>query len=206
MRMHAAWCRSSIQQAHDVRSLLYGSKVSLNISLCKSMESKTNLKEQFLRFLQISYRCGQLMWVMDRHLSWVPFMNFARFSEEQNVEVFLNECSFYFRTIRRVAPGEELLIWPTEGLGRRLKIPKLVIPKTEQRKKRFVDIYCTSVANERKNGNLNRRNTILVLNFAGFYFGDLSREIWKEGIKFCYLSVLNFIIFLKKSELLKIYW
>ena len=75
-------------------------------------------------------------------------MNFARCTEEQNVEVFLKEDSFYFRTIRRVAPGEELLIWPTEGLGRRLKIPKLVIPKTEQRKKRFVVIqYCISVAN-----------------------------------------------------------
>lgn len=111
------------------------------------MESKINLKQQFLRSLQISYRYGQLIWVMDRHLSWVPFMNFARCPEEQNVEVFLKDGSFYFRTIRRVAPGEELLIWPTEGLGRRLKIPKLVIPKTEQRKKRFVVIYCISVAN-----------------------------------------------------------
>jgi len=146
MVMHAAWFSTSIQQAHDVRSVRYGSMVSLNISLCKSMESEINLKQQFLRSLQISYRCGQLIWVMDRHLSWVPFMNFARCPEEQNVEVFLKEGSFYFRTIRRLAPGEELLIWPTEGLGRRLKIPKLVIPKTEQRKKRFV-IYCISVTN-----------------------------------------------------------
>ena len=147
MVMYSAWFRTSIQQAHDERSVLYGAMVSLNISLCKSMESKINLKQQFLRSLQISYRYGQLIWVMDRHLSWVPFMNFARCPEEQNVEVFLKDGSFYFRTIRRVAPGEELLIWPTEGLGRRLKIPKLVIPKTEQRKKRFVFIYCISVAN-----------------------------------------------------------
>ena len=148
MVMHSAWFRTSIQQAHDERSVLYGAMVSLNISLCKSMDSKINLKQQFLRSLQISYRYGQLIWIMDRHLSWVPFMNFARCPEEQNVEVFLKEDSFYFRTIRRVVPGEELLIWPTEGLGRRLKIPKLVIPKTEQRKKRFVVIqYCISVAN-----------------------------------------------------------
>ena len=50
------------------------------------------------------------------------------------MEVFLCEGSFYFRTIQRVAPGEELLIWPTEGLSKKLRIPKVVLPRNNQRK------------------------------------------------------------------------
>lgn len=83
---------------------------------------------------QVTYKYGQLIWVVDRHLSWVPFMNFARCPEEQNVEVFVCEGSFYFRTIQRVAPGEELLIWPTEGLSKKLRIPKIVLSRNNQRK------------------------------------------------------------------------
>ena len=49
---------------------------------------------------------------------------------------------------------------------------------------------------------------ILVLNFAVlarkyfvvFYFRNFNRQIWRKGIKFRDLSVLNFILFLKKSE------
>jgi len=89
---------------------------------------------------QVTYRCGQLIWVVDRHLSWVPFMNFARCAEEQNVEVFLRDGSFFFRTIDRVARGEELLIWPTEGLCRSLKIPILVTPTVNERKTSFLII------------------------------------------------------------------
>lgn len=92
-----------------------------------------------LRFLtQVTYRWGQLIWVVDRHLSWVPFMNFARCPEEQNVEVFLSDGSFFFRTIDRVARGEELLIWPTEGLCRSLRIPHLVAPRKNERKQSFL--------------------------------------------------------------------
>ena len=89
-------------------------------------------------FLQVTYRCGQLIWVVDRHLSWIPFMNFARCPEEQNVEVFLSDGSFFFRTIDRVARGEELLIWPTEGLCRSLRIPNLVTPRVNERKNSFL--------------------------------------------------------------------
>ena len=87
---------------------------------------------------QVTYRCGQLIWVVDRHLSWIPFMNFARCPEEQNVEVFLSDSSFFFRTIDRVARGEELLIWPTEGLCRSLRIPNLVTPRVTERKNSFL--------------------------------------------------------------------
>ena len=49
---------------------------------------------------------------------------------------------------------------------------------------------------------------ILELNFAVlerkyfvvFYFRNFNRQIWRKGIKFRDLSVLNFILFLKKSE------
>ena len=65
-------------------------------------------------------------------------MNFARCPEEQNVEVFLCEGLFYFRTLHSVSPGEELLIWPTERLSRELRIPNDVTPKTNQRKMQFL--------------------------------------------------------------------
>ena len=87
---------------------------------------------------QVTYRCGQLIWVVDRHLSWIPFLNFARYPEEQNVEVFLSDGSFFFRTIDRVVRGEELLIWPTEGLCRSLRIPNLVTPRVNERKNCFL--------------------------------------------------------------------
>ena len=64
-------------------------------------------------------------------------MNFARCPEEQNLEVFIFEGSFYFRTILRVAPGEELLVWPTEGLSKKLRLPKFVVPRNDQRKRSF---------------------------------------------------------------------
>ena len=35
--------------------------------------------------------------------------------------------------------------------------------------------------------------------FAGFYFRDFNRQIWRRGIKFRDLSVLNFVLFFKKS-------
>ena len=64
-------------------------------------------------------------------------MNFARFPAEQNVEVFLFEGSFYFRTICKVGPGEELLIWPSERLSAKLKIPKRIMLSNNKRKTYF---------------------------------------------------------------------
>ena len=40
--------------------------------------------------------------------------------------------------------------------------------------------------------------------FAGFYFRDFNRQIWKKGIKFRDWSVLNFILFFQRSELFKV--
>jgi len=81
--------------------------------------------------LEVSYKCGHLIWVVDRHLSWVPFMNFARCPEEQNLEVFLCDGSFYFHTICKVEPGEELLIWPSERLSTNLMIQERVTPRSK---------------------------------------------------------------------------
>ena len=61
-------------------------------------------------------------------------MNFARCPEEQNLEVFLCDGSFYFHTICKVEPGEELLIWPSERLSAKLMIPKRVTPRSKQSK------------------------------------------------------------------------
>ena len=40
--------------------------------------------------------------------------------------------------------------------------------------------------------------------FAGFFFRDFNRQIWKKGIKFRDWSVLNFILFFQRSELFKV--
>ena len=40
--------------------------------------------------------------------------------------------------------------------------------------------------------------------FAGFYFRDFNRQIWKKGIKFRDRNVLNFILFFQRSELFKV--
>ena len=77
-------------------------------------------------FLQLTYKNGELLWVIDRHLSWVPFMNFARCREEQNVELVWCEGGFLFRTLQDIADGEELRVWPTSILGKRLGIPESV--------------------------------------------------------------------------------
>ena len=57
------------------------------------------------------------------------------------MEVFLSEGSFFFRTIERVSPGEELLIWPTERLCRSLRIPNFVAPGYGERKNAFLFLY-----------------------------------------------------------------
>ena len=41
------------------------------------------------------------------------------------------------------------------------------------------------------------------ISVAGFYFRDSTREIWKKGIKFRDSSVLNFILFFKRLNVLK---
>ena len=45
------------------------------------------------------------------HSNWTKFINCARNSEEQNLVAFRYERAIYYRTVKSVDPGAELLVW-----------------------------------------------------------------------------------------------
>lgn len=79
---------------------------------------------------KVTYKNGELFWVTDRHLSWVPFMRFAREDREQNIELFWYEGSFFFRTTRGIVKGEELVVWPSKRMSMRIGISEVELQET----------------------------------------------------------------------------
>lgn len=61
------------------------------------------------------YRDGQLHHYIDASQSpstnWMKFIQSARHSGEQNMVVFQFQNNLFYKTIRDVEPGEELLVW-----------------------------------------------------------------------------------------------
>ena len=45
------------------------------------------------------------------HSNWLRFVNCARSEDEQNVSAFQFEGQIFYRTIKSVYPGTELLVW-----------------------------------------------------------------------------------------------
>jgi hypothetical protein len=58
---------------------------------------------------------------------WIPFVQAARRSSEQNVEISLDHCngrrSLFYRVIRRVTPNSELFAWYSDQLAEELGLP-----------------------------------------------------------------------------------
>jgi hypothetical protein len=60
-----------------------------------------------------------------RAVDWLPYIQPARDSEEQNMEAYLKEGQVYFRTLRIIKAGEEMLVWYSKDFAQLLNIPEL---------------------------------------------------------------------------------
>lgn len=58
-------------------------------------------------------------------VDWLPYVSPARDEEEQNMEAYLKEGAVYFRTLRIVKSGEELLVWYSKDFSQILGVPEL---------------------------------------------------------------------------------
>lgn len=60
-----------------------------------------------------------------RAVDWLPYIQPARDSEEQNMEAYLKEGQVYFRALRIIKAGEEMLVWYSKDFAQLLDIPEL---------------------------------------------------------------------------------
>ena len=56
------------------------------------------------------------------YANWLRYVNCARNEEEQNLQAFQYQGEIYYRTLRPILPGEELLVWYGEEYGKELGI------------------------------------------------------------------------------------
>jgi len=61
----------------------------------------------------------------DRLAEWVPYVQAARDSDEQNMEAVIDDGQLYFRVTRHVPANSELLIWYSDKLAARIGVPQL---------------------------------------------------------------------------------
>ncbi|XP_076458616.1 uncharacterized protein LOC143292313 [Babylonia areolata] len=67
-----------------------------------------------------------------RSVDWLPYIQPARDSEEQNMEAYLKEGQVYFRSLRIIRAGEELLVWYSKDFAQLLNIPELPRTRVEE--------------------------------------------------------------------------
>ena len=60
-----------------------------------------------------------------RSVDWLPYIQPARDSEEQNMEAYVKEGQVYFRALRIIKAGEEMLVWYSKDFAQLLNIPEL---------------------------------------------------------------------------------
>ncbi|XP_014789468.1 zinc finger protein 391, partial [Octopus bimaculoides] len=63
--------------------------------------------------------------------NWLRYVNCARTEEEQNLTAFQYNDNIYYRTLRNIVPGEELLVWYGEEYAKYLGILRGKQPKTK---------------------------------------------------------------------------
>ena len=73
------------------------------------------LKVLFL--LQINIDCAGLS------VTWLPYVRAARTEDEQNMEAYTKNGHIYYRTLRIIKAGEELLVWYSKDFSQILGIP-----------------------------------------------------------------------------------
>lgn len=56
----------------------------------------------------------------EEHGNWMRFVNCARHEAEQNLISFQYHGDIYYRTIKHVTPGSELLVWYGEEYAKAL--------------------------------------------------------------------------------------
>ena len=60
------------------------------------------------------------------------FVNCARYDGEQNLDAFQFGGEIYYRTIRRIHPHEELLVWYGDEYGRLLGINPVICDASDE--------------------------------------------------------------------------
>ncbi len=56
------------------------------------------------------------------HSNWMRFVNCARNDEEQNTAAFQFKGEIFYRTITKIYPGSELLVWYGDQYAKELGI------------------------------------------------------------------------------------
>ena len=62
---------------------------------------------------------------MSALVEWIPYVRGARNATEQNLEAVLLDARLYYRSVRRVASGEELRVWYTAELATTVGVPDI---------------------------------------------------------------------------------
>ena len=70
-----------------------------------------------LFLLQINIDCAGLS------VTWLPYVRAARTEDEQNMEAYTKNGHIYYRTLRIIKAGEELLVWYSKDFSQILGIP-----------------------------------------------------------------------------------
>lgn len=58
-------------------------------------------------------------------VDWLPYVSVARDGDEQNMEAYPKDGGVYYRTLRIVKAGEELLVWYSKDFTQLLGVPEL---------------------------------------------------------------------------------
>ena len=58
-------------------------------------------------------------------VAWLPYIRAARNEEEQNMEAYTKNGQIYYRALRIIRSGEELLVWYSKDFAKILEIPEI---------------------------------------------------------------------------------
>ncbi|BFZ02990.1 hypothetical protein BsWGS_06029 [Bradybaena similaris] len=76
-----------------------------------------------------------------RVVDWLPYVSPARDEEEQNMEAYLKDGGIYYRTLRIVKAGEELLVWYSKDFTKILGVPELQT-NSKRDDEQFICTHC----------------------------------------------------------------
>lgn len=101
--------------------------------------------------------------------NWMRFVNCARNEDEQNLTAFQFVGEIYYKTLRPVTRGEELLVWYGEEYAKDLGISTSESRRDEQKKENPKKIGASSDTLPSNNSDICHGKYIVSLYFIGFY-------------------------------------
>ncbi|XP_053379449.1 uncharacterized protein LOC123562157 [Mercenaria mercenaria] len=117
--------------------------------------------------------------------TWLPYVHPARTVDEQNMEAYMKDGNIFYRTLRIIRAGEELLVWYSKDFAQILEIPlsnivqredndtKLVCDKCGEKFRYIFPLMahlrfrCTKVAGSQYSSNISLSPTASHSNSAG---------------------------------------